>query len=68
MNQTNFTCIDLEPYTDVSVSVKAFKNSKCVSSEIFCGAPVKHCLKTQPASKSHLLIVANKADTNTGST
>ncbi|XP_042729963.1 receptor-type tyrosine-protein phosphatase C isoform X3 [Lagopus leucura] len=49
MNQTNFTCIDLEPYTDVSVSVKAFKNSKCVSGEFFCGDAVKGCLKTQPA-------------------
>ncbi|XP_042676134.1 receptor-type tyrosine-protein phosphatase C isoform X6 [Centrocercus urophasianus] len=48
MNQTNFTCIDLEPYTDVSVSVKAFKNSKC-GNEIFLGHPVKVCLKTQPA-------------------
>ncbi|XP_052521804.1 receptor-type tyrosine-protein phosphatase C isoform X6 [Tympanuchus pallidicinctus] len=47
MNQT-FTCTDLEPYTDVFVSVRAFKNSKC-GSKIFLGHPVNDYLKTQPA-------------------
>lgn len=65
MNESSFTCDDLEPYADGFVSVRAYKKSKH-GNKTFLGEPAGDHFKTKPASKSHLLIVANKAGTNTG--
>ncbi|XP_019474062.1 receptor-type tyrosine-protein phosphatase C, partial [Meleagris gallopavo] len=49
VKQTSFTCHHLEPYSNGSVSISAFKNSKC-GEEIFLGDPVKYVFETN-ASK-----------------